>query len=69
MPNRGSGLGLNKLGLLLPTTFLPQIQVSLLQVAFALLIFLTVAHPRLPGHMSPSVLVARKGFMVVLWQR
>ena len=62
LPNRGSGLGLNKLGLLLPTTFLPQIQVSLLQVAFALLIFLTVAHPQLTGHLSPSVLIARKSF-------
>ena len=63
LPNRGSGLGLNKLRLLLPTTFLPQIHVPLLQVAFALLIFLTVAHPRLPGHLSPSVLIARKSFL------
>ena len=62
LPNRGSGLGLNKLRLLLPTTFLPQIHVPLLQVAFALLIFLTVAHPRLPGHLSPSVLIVRKSF-------
>ena len=65
MPNRGSGLGLNKLSLLLPTTFLPQIHVPLLQLAFALLIFLTVAHPRVPDHLSSSVLIARKSFFMV----